>query len=200
MHSTNTRALLNWQRCFSKDDERENMRNHPGTKARERARADEDETPTVPIQVPSIKAREFSRARVRTACVGCLAGDEPCPLHAELDGFGGALLSAVEDGPDSWEFRDRPDVTTLGTRIKITTLKSGAERSYELEGFVHHPTDGGDPRRFYVLSGGVSRARTLLDRDGLPVAHAERAGRGFSLEFREWIARTVASDIERCGF
>ncbi len=148
---------------------------------------------------PANKVRRTTET-YRTKCIGCLAEGKPCPVHKDRAGFGGAILEALEHGIESWSFLERPDICTLGTHYKVTTLKSGAERRYELAGFTHYPTDGGDPRRFYVLSGGVGSARTILDASGEPFAHAKRKGRGFSREFREWIARTVASDLERCQF
>ncbi len=120
---------------------------------------------------------------------------EGAPAPAEL-GAGAAILAALE-GADVLE---RPDVYALGMRQKITPATARApERVYTLDAYAVRPAAGA-PSRFYVLSGGASAARTVLDSAGSPIAHAERAGRGFSPAFREWIAGAVESDAERAGF
>ncbi len=112
--------------------------------------------------------------------------------------LGAALLAALE-GEDVLE---RPEVYTLGDRIKTTPKTARApERVYTLAGYIVRPVDRPlGAGRFYVLSGGAGSARTVLDSDGAPIAHAERPGRGLSPAFREWIASAVKSDAERCGF
>lgn len=105
--------------------------------------------------------------------------------------YGRATLAAL-DG-DTGPLLESADVDSLGTRVR----DSGGH-AYYLSGFRFRGPDG-EARRFYVLHGGASNARTLLDADGKPVADRGRPGRGLSPEFREWIARAVSRDRERDG-
>ena len=147
------------------------MRNHPATKARE-----------------AREAREAQAAR----------GSEIGEAGARERSYGAALLAAIEGGSE--ELHSLPDVYTLGAREKVTpATERTPERVYTLEGWTHRP-EKGDPRRFYILSGGASAAHTVLDEHGQPIAQRDRKGRGLSPLFREWIARAVASDLELCHF
>lgn len=120
------------------------------------------------------------------------------PLSSEPPSLGRAILAALEAGGD--EVVNLYNVYALGCRVKRTQTKGG-ERAYHLEGFAHRPDMQPEARqRFYRLSGGASSAVTVLDRNGEPIAHGDRKGAGFSREFREWIARAVEADRERCGF
>jgi len=121
------------------------------------------------------------------------------PEHTTTDpeGYGAALFEAVSDVDT---LRERPNVDTLGTRVKGVETRNG-ERTYYLEGYVFRPADGGGaPQRFYRLNGGAGSAVSALNGEGAVVADSARSGRGLSREFRDWIAEVVAQDRERCGF
>lgn len=98
-------------------------------------------------------------------------------LHAAI-GEGGDALLAIEG------------VEHRGTRVKRCETRSG-ERVYYLETWI------ADGTRFYRLRGGVGAAMTVLDSRGEPTLQAQRQGRGFSPEFRAWIAESVADDGAR---
>lgn len=121
---------------------------------------------------------------------------DPEPTTADPEGYGAALFEAVSDVDT---LRERPNVDTLGTRVKRVGTRNG-ERSYYLEGYAFRPADGGAPQRFYRLNGGAGSAVSALNGEGAVVADSARSGRGLSREFREWIAAAIAQDRERCGF
>ena len=112
-----------------------------------------------------------------------------------MEAYGLALVQAVSDVDT---LRNRGDVSTLGTRLKVVDTKAG-ERRYYLDGFIVYGS-GAERRRLYRLAGGVGCAVTVLDASGAPIADAQRTGRGLSAEFREWIADAVATDLALCGF
>ena len=116
--------------------------------------------------------------------------NHPANSGARVGSYGAALISALEAGGEA--LFNAPDVLSLGQREKRVTTRNG-ERVYTLEGWQYQPADGA-PLAFYVLAGGAGSARTVLDSNGEPIAHAERKGRGLSPEFREWIARAVNAD------
>lgn len=101
--------------------------------------------------------------------------------------LGTALHAAINEGADA--LHAIQGVEFLGMRVKRATLKSGERRSYYLE------TWRADGTRFYRLRGGIGSAVTVLDASGEPTLQAQRSGRGFSPEFRAWIADAVADDV-----
>lgn len=109
--------------------------------------------------------------------------------------YGGALLIALEEGVGP--ALDCSDVYALGTRYKYTQATPRAPaRTYTLDALEFRSPEL--TRVFYVLAGGASGARTVLNASGEPiVVESHRPGRGLSPAFREWIAAAVKSDSER---